>query len=53
MKLVIAISTLLVGCAAKPEVTTLFPNAGKSPEFQDGFHAGFYEGLTFNTQQKP
>jgi hypothetical protein len=36
-----------VGCA-KPDPAALFPISSESKDYQDGFRAGFYEGLTYN-----
>lgn len=37
-----------VSCASKPDPAALFPISAESKDYQDGFRAGFYEGLTYN-----
>ena len=37
-----------VSCATKPDPAALFPISTESEDYQNGFRAGFYEGLTYN-----
>lgn len=49
MKLATLILCLVsVSCASKPDPAALFPISAESKDYQDGFRAGFYEGLTYN-----
>ncbi len=35
-------------CKSKPDPAALFPISTESEDYQNGFRAGFYEGLTYN-----
>ena len=41
-------SCLYTSCASKPDPAALFPISTESEDYQNGFRAGFYEGLTYN-----
>ncbi len=54
MKTILLIaSVLVVGCASRGPDPSLFPIGDHSQDYQDGFRAGFYEGLTYNQPQTP
>jgi hypothetical protein len=41
------ISVLAVGCASRGPDPSLFPIDASSPEYTDGFRAGFQEGIQY------
>jgi hypothetical protein len=41
------ISVLVVGCASRGPDPSLFPIGDTSPEYVDGFRAGFPEGIQY------
>jgi hypothetical protein len=43
-----AVGLALPSCKSKPDPAALFPISTESPDYQNGFRAGFYEGLTYN-----
>ncbi len=52
------ISVLVVGCVSRGPDPSLFPIDASSPEYTDGFRAGFLEGIQYcdaiaDNKQKP
>jgi hypothetical protein len=49
--IIFGIYMFLTACTSKPDPAALFPISTESADYQDGFRAGFYEGLTYKKIQ--